>query len=817
MKISIIVPVYNTEEYLRECLNSLIAQTYSDIEILCVEDCSTDNSRQILMECAERDFRIVPILLEENHGTSYARKVAGMRCTGDYVMFCDSDDKYLPFACETVVRELTAKPVDMLHFRTRVSYHRSFNKERQDSICSFIEPYLGEVSGDLLKECYIDKKWNFTLWNKAFSGDACRAAFSLASEKKFSVATDVYAFFLISHFCKTYRGIPIELNEYRYGTGVTGFQTMSKKQFFKTCEKLTAVGELKAFLDEIGADKQEYAYAESVRNEIVNGVVYTWFSTVLTLDAPECFQYLAQKMKPSELLGILSKSFWNHPAEIVEKVSTRRKNYEAGRKVSRVAVYYNSIRNGGAQRVVAEMVQMLVNQGYYVLLVTDTPASDDDYPIPECVERVVLPRYQEMNADSYHLRAYTWEYLINSFQIDTIVYHQGIMQSLLWDFCMIKAMEVNLIAQLHSVFNSTMWYSLEQASLCPYIYQIADRLICLSRMDQIYWETFGIATYIPNPVKLCSREEMSDLSGYNIVWLGRISAEKQLDKMLEAFSIVRNSVPQATLTVVGDGENPSFLKDAKEQAARLGVENAVSFEGFQTNVVPFYQKASVFAMTSKIEGYSLVLAESKMYGLPAVMFDLPWLELSRDGRGICSVPQKNVALFAEKLIELLSDSKKRIEQGLLARKSIEDFASFDYAAKWQSVFRSLEQPMERIEVPEREMILDCLFSGIQQGTQKLKNGNGGKSAQAARINQHEDVLNRHEEVVNRHEEVVNRHEEVVNRHEEVVNRHEASINHQWEVQKWHEERLVALEKKRSWFRRLLSKIKRTIKRRVANV
>ena len=57
------------------------------------------------------------------------------------------------------------------------------------------------------------------------------------------------------------------------------------------------------------------------------------------------------------------------------------------------------------------------------------------------------------------------------------------------------------------------------------------------------------------------------------------------------------------------------------------------------------------------------------------------------------------------------------------------------------------------------------------------------------VNRHEEVVNRHEEVVNRHEEVVNRHEEVVNRHEEVVNRHEASINHQWEVQKWHEERL----------------------------
>ncbi len=51
MKISIIVPVYNTEKYLSECLNSLIAQTYSGIEILCVDDCSTDGSSQIIKAC----------------------------------------------------------------------------------------------------------------------------------------------------------------------------------------------------------------------------------------------------------------------------------------------------------------------------------------------------------------------------------------------------------------------------------------------------------------------------------------------------------------------------------------------------------------------------------------------------------------------------------------------------------------------------------------------------------------------------------------------------------------------------------------------
>lgn len=183
-----------------ECLDSLLGQTYRNIEIVCVDDCSEDNSRQILQEYAQRDSRIIPIYFEKNSGTSYARKIAGMRTTGDYIMFCDSDDKYLPIACETVIREMDSNPVDILHFCSKIIYCRVFDEEKKNSICSFIEPYLGEICGDLQKECFINKKWEYTLWNKAFNAEACRKAFALASDENFSVATDVYAFFLISYF-----------------------------------------------------------------------------------------------------------------------------------------------------------------------------------------------------------------------------------------------------------------------------------------------------------------------------------------------------------------------------------------------------------------------------------------------------------------------------------------------------------------------------------------------------------------------------------------------------------------------------------------
>jgi len=94
MKISFIVPVYNVELYLEECLNSLVNQTYNNIEIIVVNDGSTDSSLLILKKYAEKDRRIV-LIDKKNGGLSTARNTGLIYATGEYIFFVDSDD-YIP-------------------------------------------------------------------------------------------------------------------------------------------------------------------------------------------------------------------------------------------------------------------------------------------------------------------------------------------------------------------------------------------------------------------------------------------------------------------------------------------------------------------------------------------------------------------------------------------------------------------------------------------------------------------------------------------------------------------------------------------------
>ena len=89
--VSIVIPVYNVERYLRMCLDSVMMQTYTNLEIVCINDGSPDGSGFILREYAAKDKRI-KILEIENQGLSGARNVGIANCKGDYLMFLDSDD-----------------------------------------------------------------------------------------------------------------------------------------------------------------------------------------------------------------------------------------------------------------------------------------------------------------------------------------------------------------------------------------------------------------------------------------------------------------------------------------------------------------------------------------------------------------------------------------------------------------------------------------------------------------------------------------------------------------------------------------------------
>ena len=112
-KVSIIVPVYNVAPYLRQCMDSAVNQTYQNIEIICVDDGSTDASSEILTEYALKNSK-VRVIRQENSGLSVARNVGFSFATGEYVMYVDSDDWIDVCTCEKAVFKAEEHAADLV-------------------------------------------------------------------------------------------------------------------------------------------------------------------------------------------------------------------------------------------------------------------------------------------------------------------------------------------------------------------------------------------------------------------------------------------------------------------------------------------------------------------------------------------------------------------------------------------------------------------------------------------------------------------------------------------------------------------------------
>ena len=111
-EISVIVPIYNVEKYLEKCLDTIINQTFKDIEIICVNDGSVDCSRNILEEYKNKDSRI-KIVDKENGGLSSARNAGLKIATGKFISFIDSDDWVSSTFLEKLYKNITSYDTDI--------------------------------------------------------------------------------------------------------------------------------------------------------------------------------------------------------------------------------------------------------------------------------------------------------------------------------------------------------------------------------------------------------------------------------------------------------------------------------------------------------------------------------------------------------------------------------------------------------------------------------------------------------------------------------------------------------------------------------
>ena len=217
--------------------------------------------------------------------------------------------------------------------------------------------------------------------------------------------------------------------------------------------------------------------------------------------------------------------------------------------------------------------------------------------------------------------------------------------------------------------------------------QKLDKLVVLTDRDRDSWVELNNVVTIPDPLSILPTK-ISPLTEKRVVAIARYSHEKGIDLLLKAWSIVEKQISDWRLDVYGDGDRTPYeqlIDDLKIN------RKSCQLHGRTDDVEKEYCNSSIFVLSSRFEGFGMVLTEAMACGLPVVSFDCPWgpRSIITDGEDGLLVENGNVEALASSLSKLMSDEILRQSMSKAGLKNVRRF-SIDYVAdQWRRLFESL--------------------------------------------------------------------------------------------------------------------------------
>ena len=217
----------------------------------------------------------------------------------------------------------------------------------------------------------------------------------------------------------------------------------------------------------------------------------------------------------------------------------------------------------------------------------------------------------------------------------------------------------------------------------------ADLVVTLTEGDKKLWHKAHRVEVIPN----CSSMRVSGYGSYRhkrVIAVGRLSAEKGYDRLLKIWEMVAPQHPEWTLDIFGEGK----LHDALNDMIRERRLQNVCIHPPTTHISEEYAKSSICVLTSHFEGFSLVLLEACMHGLPSVAFNCPFGPASIIKDGICGylISDDDMACYAKKLSLLMDDEASWNAFSTAALQRAHDFSTETVMKRWKQLLESLLHP-----------------------------------------------------------------------------------------------------------------------------
>lgn len=531
-KVSILVPVYNTAQYLPKCLESLMNQTLREIEIIAVDDASPDNAAEVLREYAEKDSRI-RIVTHEKNGGILAARISGIRAArGRYVMVLDADDTLDTDIARAAWEKAVGTGADIVHFRFNVCMENGrktpFARHVERGLAPYGKPLLGER---VFEGAFVDRLYRWNICGKLIAREVFLSAADALPPGYYIMAEDFCFYSLMSFFAKHYEPLMKKGYNYVLNIGVSAYVAADRKGFERSCSVFTALNAVHSFLERNGVFGK-YEKAFRVQERLLLGDLFDRWNHRLTAgDRPAGFRYMLEHYEPNAVIASMAETFSElsemetcalHLGLPEQLAASRRKRPRTA------AVYLDRIAGSD---IAAQLIAAAENwNGIETHFVSPEKTSGGGGP--EILPFPGKPLAGAGPADRAE-RVCGWKKLLADHHFDAVIYAEPACGDMIWDILAIKAEGADVIVVPARDFDMQFSGRTGVFAGRAAAFRFADAVACFSPDEAEIHRFRGIrAAAVPAiPQKIARQTD-----GRSIVWTGSAGDMDALGLIVAAFA-----------------------------------------------------------------------------------------------------------------------------------------------------------------------------------------------------------------------------------------------------------------------------------------
>lgn len=686
------MPVFDDEEWVATALTSCLAQTERDIEVICVDDASTDATREIIERFQASDPRIRLIRQPTNRSAFQARRAGILAATAPYVLFLDGDDELAPRAAETALKLANRTGADVVGFGTEVIVPEGVSVGR---FAAALQPQHTELIDDAIAPTLFPTGQiaQGHLWRYLWDVRLLHAAYdAVPAELELYRANDIPIAFLALTRASHYVSTPERLYRYYWRRGVSGRQVTDVDAFDFYLGAYDSIDAIRPGVEESASRRGDPGPLLDAYRSARLSIIQMILRYCVAIDdqhlQSECFGRLERKAGATDVV-LAAATFYRDALPVLANHGGPA--HEVDGTVRTVLIVTGNLGSGGVQGVVVSQAAHLAEAGFRVVVAART-LENAVHDLPEGVTLV------EIAGTTLPEKLHSYVEICREHRIDIAIDH-WILYDDSWPFFTLAArtLGVATIGWLHNFALRPIFDDNTRSSHLTTYLPLLARVVVLSLMDVAFWKLRGIerAVYLPNPPSpllldlpyRTSPRSRTD-GPVRLVWWGRLQQHtKRVRALIDVVAELRKLGVEAELTVIGPDSRDLTAEALVEHARERGVDGALRAPGplHGAALLDALEHADLYVCTSAIEGYPLALVEAQALGLPVAMYELPWLSVAAGNDGILAAPQGDAHRLALSIADLAGDPERYAQHSAASLAAAHAALSHDFTALYSQL------------------------------------------------------------------------------------------------------------------------------------